>query len=322
VSREWGSTDVQGLNYDDENATSRTPQNLDPNDTQQDALAVAQNGGLTGSSAEDADLADAEGDEDDDMMDRISSSPSITDGGYSPSAWAAKDNLLASPVAPMHSTFSPILEDIYSSPFSEPPVHLPLSFLTPPTDKVLRPSEEASCSHHRHHSSVCEYSTSDEGAINDESEYDAEHRDRLMPLIQEDHDQGYEYLFDAYDSDYEVDDDIGDLAAYDESDKVICDPFDGAMTIPYESSQDDDDDDDTPFPEDSRFVDSGWGGECLQELEDIDFEFVYALHTFVATVEGQANATKGDTMVLLDDSNSYWWLVRVVKDSSIGMVTA
>lgn len=53
-------------------------------------------------------------------------------------------------------------------------------------------------------------------------------------------------------------------------------------------------------------------------IEDIDFEFVYALHTFVATVEGQANATKGDTMVLLDDSNSYWWLVRVVKDGSIG----
>ncbi|TGJ76424.1 hypothetical protein E0Z10_g10880, partial [Xylaria hypoxylon] len=49
---------------------------------------------------------------------------------------------------------------------------------------------------------------------------------------------------------------------------------------------------------------------------------VYALHTFVATVEGQANATKGDTMVLLDDSNSYWWLVRVVKDSSIGYLPA
>lgn len=46
---------------------------------------------------------------------------------------------------------------------------------------------------------------------------------------------------------------------------------------------------------------------------------MYALHTFVATVEGQANATKGDTMVLLDDSNSYWWLVRIVKDSSIGV---
>ncbi len=80
-----------------------------------------------------------------------------------------------------------------------------------------------------------------------------------------------------------------------------------------------DDDADAVFLSlDSRFVDSGWGGECLREVEDIDFEFVYALHTFVATVEGQANATKGDTMVLLDDSNSYWWLVRVVKDSSIG----
>jgi hypothetical protein len=29
-----------------------------------------------------------------------------------------------------------------------------------------------------------------------------------------------------------------------------------------------------------------------------------------------------DTMILLDDSNSYWWLVRVVKDSSIGYLPA
>ena len=46
---------------------------------------------------------------------------------------------------------------------------------------------------------------------------------------------------------------------------------------------------------------------------------VYALHTFTATVEGQANAAKGEHMVLLDDSNSYWWLVRIVRDNSIGM---
>lgn len=52
--------------------------------------------------------------------------------------------------------------------------------------------------------------------------------------------------------------------------------------------------------------------------DDINFEFVYALHNFVATVDGQANASKGDNMVLLDDSNSYWWLVRIVKDGSIG----
>ncbi|GKZ85059.1 hypothetical protein AnigIFM56816_010822 [Aspergillus niger] len=56
--------------------------------------------------------------------------------------------------------------------------------------------------------------------------------------------------------------------------------------------------------------------------EDIDFEFVYALHNFFATVDGQANAAKGDTMVLLDDSNSYWWLVRIVKDGSIGYLPA
>jgi hypothetical protein len=58
------------------------------------------------------------------------------------------------------------------------------------------------------------------------------------------------------------------------------------------------------------------------EDENIDFEFVYALHTFVAIVEGQANATKGDAMVLLDDSNSYWWLIRNTRDSSIGYLPA
>ncbi|KAK6952945.1 hypothetical protein Daesc_005242 [Daldinia eschscholtzii] len=93
--------------------------------------------------------------------------------------------------------------------------------------------------------------------------------------------------------------------------------------LPYNASEEDDDDyDDIFLTTDPRFLDVGWGGKDLQDLEDIDFEFVYALHTFVATVEGQANATKGDTMVLLDDSNSYWWLVRVVKDSSIGYLPA
>ncbi|KAH0137000.1 hypothetical protein KCU86_g25063, partial [Aureobasidium melanogenum] len=67
----------------------------------------------------------------------------------------------------------------------------------------------------------------------------------------------------------------------------------------HDKHDDDDDDLDLSFYSDGRFVDSGWGGECLRETEDIDFDFVYALHTFVATVEGQANAGKGDTMVLL-----------------------
>lgn len=92
------------------------------------------------------------------------------------------------------------------------------------------------------------------------------------------------------------------------------------LMIPFAGFDDDDDDDDRDLLSlmDSRFLEPNCPTECLLKPEDIDFEFVYALHTFVATVEGQANATKGDTMVLLDDSNSYWWLVRVVKDSSIG----
>ncbi|KAK9471490.1 uncharacterized protein V1510DRAFT_192887 [Dipodascopsis tothii] len=56
--------------------------------------------------------------------------------------------------------------------------------------------------------------------------------------------------------------------------------------------------------------------------ENIDFNLVYAFHAFEATAEGHANAAKGDAMVLLDDSNSYWWLVRLVKDSSIGYLPA
>ncbi|KAK1835050.1 hypothetical protein QBC39DRAFT_419466, partial [Podospora conica] len=97
------------------------------------------------------------------------------------------------------------------------------------------------------------------------------------------------------------------------------------LIIPYEPDDDDSDDDGGGGSfaiVDDRFLDCGWGTACLQDLEDIDFDFVYALRTFVASVEGQANATKGDTMVLLDDSNSYWWLVRVVKDSSIGYLPA
>ncbi|ROW17836.1 hypothetical protein VPNG_00742 [Cytospora leucostoma] len=70
------------------------------------------------------------------------------------------------------------------------------------------------------------------------------------------------------------------------------------LLVPYEGSTDEDDDDDLPLEsQDPRFVDSGWGGECLHDTEDIDFELVYALHTFIATVEGQANATKGDAML-------------------------
>jgi hypothetical protein len=56
--------------------------------------------------------------------------------------------------------------------------------------------------------------------------------------------------------------------------------------------------------------------------ESIDFDLVYSLHSFAATVEGQANVVKGDSLFLMDDSNSYWWLVRVLKTHEVGYIPA
>ncbi|CAO1626851.1 unnamed protein product [Sympodiomycopsis kandeliae] len=56
--------------------------------------------------------------------------------------------------------------------------------------------------------------------------------------------------------------------------------------------------------------------------ENIDFDLVYALHAFAATVEGQATVDKGNSLTLLDDSNSYWWLVRVLKTQEVGYIPA
>lgn len=56
--------------------------------------------------------------------------------------------------------------------------------------------------------------------------------------------------------------------------------------------------------------------------ESIDFDLVYSLHSFAATVDGQANVVKGDRLVLIDDSNSYWWLVRVLKTQEVGYIPA
>lgn len=166
-----------------------------------------------------------------------------------------------------------------------------------------------------------------------------EARNHLSPLVS---DRALSYIREEFEHEHGLLE-VGDFDATDinhlllpSDDPLLDNSFDDAPLSPSasvsssstsvsswdgENANDDNDDDDTEdvsYYQDSRFTDSGWGGECLRETEDIDFKFVYALHTFFATVEGQANATKGDTMVLLDDSNSYWWLVRVVKDSSIG----
>ncbi|KAI8238537.1 Tip elongation aberrant protein Tea4 [Colletotrichum sp. SAR 10_96] len=215
----------------------------DASKKQQDALAIAQNGGTSGNS-DDGDMDDTDESLDDDMMDKISSSPSIEDDWEEERSDKFEDKFGLENVA-QHG----------------PIVVRPLR---------LRGSSSEDFAQRRAEMERAEWDEAAEANLDD------------------DHDE--------HDSDF-------------------------LLMIPYEPSIEDDDDE-FSFSDDSRFIAGGWGNECLHEAEDIDFEFVYALHTFVATVEGQANATKGDTMVLLDDSNSYWWLVRVVKDSSIGYLPA
>ncbi|ODQ68001.1 hypothetical protein NADFUDRAFT_81106 [Nadsonia fulvescens var. elongata DSM 6958] len=82
--------------------------------------------------------------------------------------------------------------------------------------------------------------------------------------------------------------------------------------------------------QDDIYIDSDDSDELFDRLssspsiheDEIDFSYVYALKTFVATEKGQANAVKGDAMILLNDSNSYWWLVRLAKDSTVGFLPA
>ncbi|RDW94699.1 hypothetical protein BP5796_00462 [Coleophoma crateriformis] len=327
VSKEWSSGEMQQMqDYSHEDLTVGVTESLNGLSRQkQDTLAVAQNGGLTGSTAEDAEMAGAEGDddmddEDDDMMDKISSSPSIEDGGYSlPKIWPARMDSLSPEMTPLSpSTLTQACNES-SSPFVETPDHYPLR-LQHEQDKDVLQVGLARLSPNHHHSlgeylDTSQISTSDEHDPAESPMLSLQPKEFVVPYVED------------YDADYILDYRLDrTLALQSGLDLDIEGPDQGdsqPLTIPYQSSEEDDgSDDDFAYTSDSRFIDSGWGGECLQELEDIDFEFVYALHTFVATVEGQANATKGDTMVLLDDSNSYWWLVRVVKDSSIGYLPA
>ncbi|KKA30556.1 hypothetical protein TD95_003768 [Thielaviopsis punctulata] len=123
--------------------------------------------------------------------------------------------------------------------------------------------------------------------------------------------EGLEICSDSVDEDF-----LHDFS-FKEDDFSFQAPEEGEYDSSFYQFGDDDDD------EGPDIVVQGWDVECLRcDIEDIDFDFVYALHTFKATVEGQANAAKGEPMMLLDDSNSYWWLVRIVKDSTIGYLPA
>jgi hypothetical protein len=82
--------------------------------------------------------------------------------------------------------------------------------------------------------------------------------------------------------------------------------------------------DDSDGEEHEDYMDDDDDGSSSLSIpnESIDFDLVYSLHSFAATVEGQANVVKGDSLFLMDDSNSYWWLVRVLKTQEVGYIPA
>ncbi|KAK0674349.1 hypothetical protein QBC41DRAFT_213395 [Cercophora samala] len=320
--------------------------------TRQDALAIAQNGGLSGHEVDEADMdGETEVDMDDDMMDKISSSPSIEDGGLTSTLPTFPSSCLSGSgrfLMRCSSDLSVIGDARSSSPYLESPNYLPPVSTDGETERhqAVERSYFLSPARRHHHldgefelhgipdtpQSAITFSPANphnfdppEHELQSDAEEEAEMpQDMKRQRITVTRGKGPSTRLPTRHVSHRYEATPGYLpsrepAEQDASDDSYSDPPN--LTVPYDSS-DEDDDGDFSDSEDPRFVDSGWGGECLQESEDIDFEFVYALHTFVATVEGQANATKGDTMVLLDDSNSYWWLVRVVKDSSIGYLPA
>ena len=300
----------------------------------QDEQAVRLNGGHTGVAGDDAEVSDLEGDDnlDDDMMDKLSSSPSIDDGGYTqPLSWPARADSLSS--LPSH-TFDLHQSAPYSMSNSSSisvPVPVRRLFNSSRKEGQVAPSEG------HHHLGGYEGGNDTIDGDEDNEASDDESRDSLGPLTSESTLSYFRETFGHDQTSYDMDFDGTDIQNFllPSDDPLLDNSFDDAPLSPStslssspttvsswdEETANDDDTEDVSFSDDTRFTDSGWGGECLREIEDIDFKFVYALHNFFATVEGQANATKGDTMVLLDDSNSYWWLVRVVKDSSIGQKT-
>lgn len=296
---------------------------------QQDTLAIAQNGGVVGHSDDDGDaVVDTDDDDlDDDMMDKISSSPSIEDGGCTlPSIWPARIDSLRNSLSRHDFSSSPVVtETRSSSPYLECPEHLPLHLSYQQSSKASvdapKPGHLLPGGYNDNNKNVPDHETQPEREMIvqylDLKKADAEISEpcREQDYLAQDRDSGIDLKIEDFSLNRPA------SAENEPAEDEIISPYE--FLIPYVASDDGDDEedeDDFSFTDDCRFIDSGWGGECLQDAEDIDFQFVYALHTFVATVEGQANATKGDTMVLLDDSNSYWWLVRVVKDSSIGAI--
>ncbi|KAF9582494.1 hypothetical protein BGW38_000140 [Lunasporangiospora selenospora] len=127
------------------------------------------------------------------------------------------------------------------------------------------------------------------------------------------HQQLRQLHVEGHDEDDEDDDEFSDHD----------DQVDEEMDLDDDEDDDDEDDDDDLEDDDDEMDDDDDGSETFSLTEDdIDFNLVYAFHTFVATQEGQASVVRNDSLVLLEDTNVYWWLVRVQKTGVIGYIPA
>ena len=80
---------------------------------------------------------------------------------------------------------------------------------------------------------------------------------------------------------------------------------------------------DEGMDEDLFFYSDSDSDSELPILDDpIDFDLFRCLHSFVATVDGQANVVKDDSLILIDDSINYWWLVKVLRTQEVGYIPA
>jgi hypothetical protein len=300
---------------------------------------------LSGNSGEgdDAEVADGEDDDYDDM-DRISSSPSISDGGYSLPSYSqsrqerSSASLESSPLTSSSTTYGS------SSPFTDTPVHLPFAVaaarrLRVPAGGTSVKSPSSSPVPRKIHSAVHHHGEYPGSRTTKGAAMEATPRQNRIVSPRTQHLSEVESRL----QNLRLDSDISLMSGLDDETvhamlqplpRNLEDPFtdtikrsstpppktkEEVMTIERTSTsssdtshdeedswttdsdadsfdEDLDQDDDTKdisFSEDPRFLDTGWGPECLQYAESIDFDSVYALHTFVATVEGQANATKG-----------------------------
>lgn len=328
-------------------------------DEEGDSSAVRLNGGMSGE-GDDAEMDDAEVDEDDlDDLDRISSSPSISDGGCflpSYSTWSERRNSPPPRSTPISSPVESAQECDSSSPYVDTPLHFPLaapSARRPPgvpaggavahfshcetSSPIPLQSSQRNPPSTDHHLGEYIRPRTTSGPTNNAPDSDCslspqtkfmtavERRlqgtrlvydtqlDSEISLMSELDEEGVQAMLKPVPSPLpEISDDSSldesmDSATVGANNGVINEVSDSSLSGNGSSSddndswvtdsdadscddgldRDDDDSNDIFFSTDPRYVDSGWEGICLRDTEDIDFDFVYALHTFVATVEGQ-----------------------------------